>query len=61
VQLPSGSPRFGSDGESTAKRIATGLALEPINNIVTEFLPDFLFDFGERCLVGHGCLELIRE
>ena len=33
-------PGIESDGESTAKRIATGLALEPINNIVTEFLPD---------------------
>jgi hypothetical protein len=33
-------PGIESDGPSTAKRIATGLALDPVNNIVNEFLPD---------------------
>jgi hypothetical protein len=33
-------PGIESDGASTGKRIAIGLALEPINNIVSEFLPD---------------------
>ena len=33
-------PGIESDGASTAKRIATGLALDPVNNIINEFLPD---------------------
>lgn len=33
-------PGIESDGASTAERIATGLALDPVNNIINEFLPD---------------------
>jgi hypothetical protein len=33
-------PGIESDGPSTAKRILTGYALEPVNNLVAEFLPD---------------------
>ena len=33
-------PGIESDGASTAKRILTGLALDPVNNIIIEFLPD---------------------
>lgn len=33
-------PGIQSDGPSTAERIATGLALDPVNNLVNEFLPD---------------------
>lgn len=33
-------PGIESDGESTAERILTGLALDPVNNLVNEFLPD---------------------
>ncbi|MCU1322127.1 MAG: hypothetical protein JWM43_1776 [Acidobacteriaceae bacterium] len=33
-------PGIQSDGRSTTVRIFTGLALDPVNNIVTEFLPD---------------------
>jgi hypothetical protein len=33
-------PGIQSDGASTAERILTGLALDPVNNIVNEFLPD---------------------
>jgi hypothetical protein len=33
-------PGIESDGASTADRIVTGLALDPVNNIVNEFLPD---------------------
>ncbi|HEY0163323.1 MAG TPA: hypothetical protein VGB69_11635 [Edaphobacter sp.] len=33
-------PGIESDGPSTAERILTGLALDPVNNIVNEFLPD---------------------
>lgn len=33
-------PGIESDGASTAKRIATGLALDPVNNVINEFLPD---------------------
>ena len=34
-------PGIQSDGPSTAERIVTGLALDPVNNLVNEFLPDF--------------------
>jgi len=33
-------PGIESDGASTVERIATGLALDPVNNIINEFLPD---------------------
>jgi hypothetical protein len=33
-------PGIESDGASTAKRILTGYALDPVNNILAEFLPD---------------------
>lgn len=33
-------PGISSDAASTAERIATGLALDPVNNLVNEFLPD---------------------
>jgi hypothetical protein len=33
-------PGIQSDGASTAKRILVGYALDPINNLLTEFLPD---------------------
>ncbi|WP_213807561.1 hypothetical protein [Granulicella sp. dw_53] len=34
-------PGIHGNGPSTIARIATGYALDPVNNIVTEFLPDF--------------------
>jgi hypothetical protein len=34
-------PGIQTDGRSTAIRILTGYALDPVNNLVTEFLPDF--------------------
>ncbi|WP_130419117.1 hypothetical protein [Edaphobacter modestus] len=33
-------PGIQSDGASTAERIVIGLALDPVNNLVNEFLPD---------------------
>jgi hypothetical protein len=33
-------PGIAGDGPSTVKRIATGLATDPVNNLITEFLPD---------------------
>lgn len=33
-------PGIQTNGRSTAKRIATGLAIDPVNNLITEFLPD---------------------
>jgi hypothetical protein len=33
-------PGIESDGASTAQRIAVGLALDPVNNLINEFLPD---------------------
>lgn len=34
------APGIESDGASTAKRILLGYALDPVNNLVNEFLPD---------------------
>ena len=34
-------PGVHGNGPSTVKRIATGLAADPIDNLITEFLPDF--------------------
>jgi hypothetical protein len=34
-------PGIQGNGPSTLKRIAIGYALDPVNNLVTEFLPDF--------------------
>lgn len=33
-------PGIESDGPSTTERILTGLALDPVNNLINEFLPD---------------------
>jgi hypothetical protein len=33
-------PGLETDGPSTAERVLTGLALDPVNNLVNEFLPD---------------------
>ena len=33
-------PGIAGNGPSTVKRIATGLATDPVNNLITEFLPD---------------------
>ena len=33
-------PGIHSNGESTTVRIVTGLALDPVDNLITEFLPD---------------------
>ena len=34
-------PGVHGNGPSTVKRIVTGLASDPIDNLITEFLPDF--------------------
>jgi hypothetical protein len=34
-------PGVAGNGPSTVKRVAIGLATDPINNLITEFLPDF--------------------
>ncbi len=41
-------PGVHGDGPSTVARILTGLATDPINNIITEFLPDFAKRFHVR-------------
>ena len=33
-------PGIHGNGPSTVKRVATGLATDPVNNLITEFLPD---------------------
>ena len=34
-------PGVHGNGPSTAARVMTGLATDPVDNIITEFLPDF--------------------
>lgn len=41
-------PGVHGNGPSTVARIFTGLATDPVNNIITEFLPDFAKHFHVR-------------
>ena len=52
-------PGIESDAASTGKRIGVGLALEPINNIVTEFLPDVANHIHVRAIFVQQILNNI--
>jgi hypothetical protein len=52
-------PGIESDARSTGKRIAIGYALEPINNIVSEFVPDLARHFHIRIVVVQNILNNI--
>lgn len=52
-------PGIQSDGRSTAKRIATGLALDPVNNLVNEFLPDVARHVHIRVIFAQQILNNI--
>ena len=52
-------PGIESDGASTAKRILTGYALDPVNNIVNEFLPDMASHIHVRIIFFQQILNNI--
>lgn len=52
-------PGIESDGESTTKRILTGYALDPVNNLVNEFLPDLAKHIHVRIIFAQQILNNI--
>gem|GEM_PF-1054975 len=52
-------PGIESDGPSTAKRILAGYALDPVNNIVNEFLPDMASHIHVRIIFFQQILNNI--
>ena len=52
-------PGIESDGPSTVKRIFYGYALDPVNNIVTEFLPDVAKHIHVRIIFVQQILNQI--
>ena len=54
-------PGIQSDGASTAKRILTGYALDPVNNLLTEFLPDIASRIHVRIIVVQRILNNIAS
>ncbi|WP_041597192.1 hypothetical protein [Granulicella tundricola] len=54
-------PGVHGDGVSTVERIATGLATDPVNNIITEFLPDFARHVHIRVVFAQQILNQIAS
>lgn len=54
-------PGIQSDGASTAKRILTGYALDPANNLLNEFLPDIASRIHVRIIVVQRILNNIAS
>jgi hypothetical protein len=54
-------PGIQSNGASTAKRILTGYALDPTNNLLTEFLPDIASRIHVRVIVVQRILNNIAS
>ena len=52
-------PGVHGDGPSTVTRILTGLATDPANNLITEFLPDFARRFHVRIVFVQQILNQI--
>ncbi|MDE1177065.1 MAG: hypothetical protein PW789_10735 [Edaphobacter sp.] len=52
-------PGIQSDGASTAERILTGYALDPVNNLVNEFLPDLASHVHVRIIFVQQILNNI--
>jgi hypothetical protein len=52
-------PGIESNGPSTVKRIFIGYALDPVNNIVTEFLPDVAKHIHVRIIFVQQILNQI--
>ncbi len=54
-------PGIQSNAASTGKRILTGYALDPINNLLTEFLPDIASRIHVRVIVVQRILNQHRQ
>ena len=54
-------PGIQSNGASTGKRILTGYALDPVNNLLTEFLPDIASRIHVRVIVVQRILNNIAS
>ena len=52
-------PGVHGNGPSTVVRIVTGLATDPVNNLITEFLPDFARRFHVRIVFVQQILNQI--
>ena len=52
-------PGIHGNGPSTVTRFLTGLATDPVNNIITEFLPDFARRFHVRIIFVQQILNQI--
>lgn len=52
-------PGIHGNGPSTAKRIATGLATDPVNNLITEFLPDVARHINTRAIFVQRILNMV--
>ena len=54
-------PGIHSDAASTMARIATGLATDPINNLITEFLPDVAKHISIRIIFVQRILNQVAS
>jgi hypothetical protein len=52
-------PGVNGNGPSTVKRIATGLATDPVNNLITEFLPDIAKHINIRVVFVQRVLNMV--
>jgi hypothetical protein len=52
-------PGIDTDGKSTAKRILTGYALDPVNNLIIEFLPDVARHIHVRIIFAQQILNQV--
>lgn len=54
-------PGIHSDASSTVERIATGLATDPANNLITEFLPDVAKHISVRIIFVQRILNQVAS
>ena len=52
-------PGVHGNAASTAERIATGLATDPVNNLITEFLPDIARHINTRAIFVQRILNMV--
>ena len=52
-------PGVHGNGPSTVERIATGLATDPVNNLITEFLPDVARHINTRAIFVQRILNMV--
>ncbi|RXH58864.1 hypothetical protein [Granulicella sibirica] len=52
-------PGVHGNGPSTVERIATGLATDPVNNLITEFLPDVARHINTRAIFIQRIVNMV--